>query len=120
MHLRTIIATAAIGLAVTGCSAAESTATSATTGLKQSDKVDALVVTMQRKYPGASRAQILDVANKACEAVDEAGSIVALIADTAADPTVDTETAGDMAYAVGVAVPVLCPKYLPELEALQR
>ena len=128
MRLRTIALTAALGLAVTGCATApaasdQRSATPSTTTTKtatQQDKVDALVRVMQSKYPGSSRSQILDVAQTACDTLDEYGSVSSTFINIIADDSIDADMAGDMSYAIGVAVPVLCPEYQAELERLTK
>lgn len=132
MKLRIITLAAALGIAAAACSStpvssnspsAPAPTASPTTIPKiitQQDKVDALVEVMQDKYPGASRKQVLETAQMACDAVDESGSIAATFVGIMEDNSIDAELAGDMSYAIGVAVPVLCPEYLAELERLTK
>ena len=84
----------------------------------QSLKVDALVEVFQDKFPGTSRGSAIDIANTACDAVRAQGSIVDAVAAIVADPDVDYDTAGDMSFIIGVSVPVFCPEFLAELNAI--
>lgn len=117
MRIRTAIAIAAIGASTlaTGCApAATSSSTTSTT-----DATDAFVSTMRKRFPDITRAKAVDLGQTACQAITDAGSILDLITAAAMDDSVSVEMAGDMAYTVGASVPVFCPRYLPQLRALQ-
>jgi ABC-type glycerol-3-phosphate transport system substrate-binding protein len=84
----------------------------------QSELIDALVEVYQEEFPGTSRSTVIDVAKTACEAIEAQGSIVDAMAAIAVDPDIDATMAGDMAFVMGVSVPVYCPQFLPELNRL--
>jgi Protein of unknown function (DUF732) len=86
------------------------------TTYSQSDKVDALVKVLQARLGAGSRDKIIDIAKQACVVIDEAGSVIAAIRGIASDPEIDYETASDMAYIIGVSVPVYCPEYLDQVQ----
>lgn len=86
----------------------------------QSLKIDALVDVYQEEFPGTSRSTAIDVAKTACEAIEAQGSIVDAMAAIAVDPEISATMAGDMAFVMGISVPVFCPKFLPELNRLTK
>jgi len=123
MNLRTIALSATLALAVSGCAAAPvaktAGSTSTTSAASSRDlQIDALVLTIQRRVPGTTRASAIDLAQTACNAIDEAGSITEFITQVATDPKIDLKMSGDMAYIVGVAVPTYCPEYAAEMDRI--
>jgi hypothetical protein len=120
MKLRTIALSATLALAVSGCATAPVTSSASTTSAASSRdlQIDALVLTIQRRVPGTTRASAIDLAKTACNAIDEAGSITEFIAQVATDPEIDLKMSGDMAYVVGVAVPIYCPEYRAEMDRI--
>lgn len=121
MKLRTIALSATLALAVIGCATAPVTSSASTTSTTSAAssrdlQIDALVLTIQRRVPGTTRASAIDLAKTACNAIDEAGSITEFIAQVATDSEIDSKTSGDMAYVVGVAVPIYCPEYRAEMD----
>lgn len=127
-HLGGITAAILITAGLAGCASRTVTSTPQTTTTtryvaptttmktySQTDKVDGLVATLQKKFPGTSRAQVIDLAHQGCAVVEESGSVAAAVRGIVLDDEIDAETAGDMSYVIGVAIPVYCPKYLPEL-----
>jgi hypothetical protein len=84
----------------------------------QSDLIDALVAVYQDEFPGASRSGAISTAKTACELIESEGSIVDAMAAIALDPEVGASMAGDMAFVMGISVPVYCPQFLPELNRL--
>jgi len=84
----------------------------------QSLKVEALVEVMQERLPGTSRADAIDNAQSACGAIEASGSILGAMEQIAIDPDIDTKTAGDMAYIMGISIPVYCPEYLAEMNKI--
>jgi hypothetical protein len=117
MKLRSAIAVFALATGVAGCAVAP-TSTSTSTTTSQETKVDAMVKVIQNKYPAASRVKAIDLAEKACTAIDQSGSIADTIALIVSDDSIDVDMAGDMSWIIGVSVPVLCPEYLPELNRI--
>lgn len=118
-------ATVALLLTLTGCAATTTSTTSTTTApmrttttVSQTTNVDALVTLLRSRYPGASRAQIISAAQTACDTLREIGSVRDTIAAMAVDPEVDADEAGDMAYLIGVSIPVYCPEFANEVSGL--
>lgn len=90
-----------------------------TTTVSQSVLIDAYVSAMREYFPRASRSELISLGKTACDVLDEAGSVSMAFADIATDPSWRgmEESAG---YTIGVAVPVFCPEYLPELKRLLK
>lgn len=130
-YLGGITAAAVLTIGLVGCGSASSkesvpsTTTrlavpKTTTTVKPSKSVmtDALVDVLQDEFPGASRSQVIEVAEQACVVVRLSGSVEEALLMIASDPNTDSTMAGDMAYVMGVSIPVFCPEYMDELESL--
>ena len=111
------------GLAI-GCESSESTTSTAdtvkatTTTVAKASPTDAFVNAMKVKYPNSSRTQLIDLGETSCEVIDAFGSVEEAIFAIAEDPTWDREMANNAGYTFGAAIPVFCPEYLAELNAI--
>ena len=72
---------------------------------------------MRTRFPGASRSDLISLGKTACDLLDEVGSLSMAILVIATDPS----WAGmeeDAGFTIGAAIPVFCPEYIPQLNAL--
>jgi hypothetical protein len=112
-----IIATTIVASALLGACGSPSTSETKQP-VSQDSKVNALVSVLGAKYPGASKSKLIDIAQQACTVIDQAGGVAAAVATVVADDSIDSATGSDIAYIMGVAVPVYCPQYKPELDRI--
>jgi hypothetical protein len=90
-----------------------------TTTISKASLVDAYVDAMRDYFPRASRSELIDLGQTACDTIDEAGSLAGAVVDILSDPSWAgmEEAAG---YTFGVSIPVFCPEYTAELNRLIR
>jgi hypothetical protein len=133
--LKAVLAgTAITAVALAGCGAAETksstSATSApttsttivkkqtTTTLASKDiLIEAYVLAMKDYFPGASRSTLIDLGQTACTVIRTQGSVLDAMLAVADDPSFRgmEEAVG---YTFGAAVPVFCPQYQDEVDAI--
>lgn len=86
----------------------------------QSLKIEAYVEVYQEEFPGTSRSTAISTGESACELIEAEGSIADAMIAIALNPDIGTTMAGDMAFVMGISVPVFCPRFMPELNAITR
>lgn len=89
-----------------------------TTTLSSTDVLtEAYIVAMREYFPNTSRSTLLDLGKTACLVIRTQGSVMKAMTAIANDPSFRgmEEAVG---YTFGVAVPVFCPEYLPELKRI--
>jgi len=118
------VACFALLAAACGSSSSEETVSTTTTTTYRTTTTsvsltDVYVDAMRDYFPGASRSELIDLGETACDAVDEAGSVTSALIDIATDPSwAGMEEAA--AYTIGASIPVFCPRYTNELNLLVR
>jgi hypothetical protein len=122
MKIRLAVGAIAITAALVGCGTKPAdTTTSAPTTTRapsQEAKENALVGVLQARLGGGSRSEVIDIAKQACYVVETSGSVAGAMASIIADDSIDMETGSDMAYVMGVAIPVYCPEYKAEMDRI--
>jgi hypothetical protein len=81
-------------------------------------KIEAYVEVYQEEFPGTSRSTAISTGETACELIQSEGSIADAMIAIALDPDVGTTMAGDMAFVMGISVPVFCPEFMSELNTI--
>jgi hypothetical protein len=117
------VACFALLAAACGSSSSEEAVSTTTTTYRTTTTLvsltDVYVDAMRDYFPGASRSELIDLGETACDAVDEAGSVTSALINIATDPSwAGMEEAA--AYTIGASIPVFCPRYTNELNLLVR
>lgn len=133
--LKAVLAgTAITAVALAGCGAAETksstsatspSTTSTTIAKKQTTTtlaskdilIEAYVSSMKSEFPGASRSTLIELGQTACVVIRTQGSVIDAMVAVAKDPSFRgmEEAVG---YTFGTAVPVFCPEYQDEIDAI--
>jgi hypothetical protein len=133
--LKAVLAgTAITAVALAGCGAAETKSstsatspptTSTTIAKKQTTTtlasqdvlIEAYVSVMKDYFPGTSRSTLIELGQNACMVIKTQGSVLDAMLAIANDPSFRgmEEAVG---YTFGVAVPVFCPQYQDEVDAI--
>lgn len=90
-----------------------------TTAKPKNTLMDAYYESMSVYFPRATKAELLDIGEKACDMIDAYGSVSATILAISTDPDfVDMQY--EAGVAIGSAIPTLCPEYQAELLRLVK
>lgn len=79
---------------------------------------DAYIKTLRTRFPNSSDSALISLGETACATIDAYGSVSRAMVAIASDPRWSASEANNAGYVFGVAIPVFCPRYLPELNRI--
>lgn len=82
--------------------------------------LDAYLATVGKKLPMATKAELIDLGEKACDTIDAYGSVKLAVIGIASDPSWTDSMAETAGYVIGAAIYAFCPEYVRELESIRK